>query len=339
MEISLKIFTSIGIASTSLLALKVFRFIYTYIRPSSILQYRYPHPITNQPSWALITGSSDGIGKSYAQALASKGFNIILHGRNPLKLETLRQSMQDSHPSLDFRVLVIDASKDGVDANCEIQDAVDSLKDVHVTVLINNVGGGEKSDGPFMEPYGRYTPRDIDRLLNVNARFPAQITRAVLPLLKEHGGPSLIMTMGSMSDFGMPYMSIYSAAKAFDLIFSAALKRELAAEGMTQTNDGSKRERKSQIEVLGIMTGGVTEVAWDQTKGNMFRPAAATLARAALERVGCGKDIVAAYFPHALLWGLPDLLPKWLFEWVLVKTSQAEMRHWEVYWEGLKKKA
>ncbi|KAG4441959.1 hypothetical protein IFR05_002578 [Cadophora sp. M221] len=339
MGIPLKIFTSIGIASTSLLTLKALRFIYIYIRPSSILRYRYPHPITNQAPWALITGSSDGIGKSYAQALASKGFNIILHGRNPTKLETLRQSMQDSYPSLSFRVLVLDASKDSVDANREIQDAVDSLKDLHITVLINNVGGGEKSDGPFMEPYIQYTPRDIDRLLNVNARFPTQITRAVLPLLQGHGGPALIMTMGSMSDFGFPYLGIYSAAKAFDLIFSTALKRELAAESVRQSDDGSKSKRESQIEVLGIMTGGVTEVAWNQTKGNMIRPSAATLAKAALARVGCGKDVVAAYFPHALLWGLPGLMPKWLFERMLVKTSQAEMRHWETSWESLKKKS
>lgn len=33
-------------------------------------------------SWALITGSSDGIGKGIAGALAKKGFNIILSARN-----------------------------------------------------------------------------------------------------------------------------------------------------------------------------------------------------------------------------------------------------------------
>ncbi|PVH84260.1 NAD(P)-binding protein [Cadophora sp. DSE1049] len=340
MEVPLKLFTTLGIASTSLFTLKALRFIYTYIHSSSIMRYHHLQPLTSRPPWALITGSSDGIGKSYASLLASKGFNIILHGRNPGKLETLRQSMQEAHPDLDFRVLVLDASKDGVDANREIKDAVDSLKDLHVTVLINNVGGGEKCDGPFMEPYVLYTTRDIDRLLNVNARFPAQITRAVLPLLKKHGGPALIMTMGSMSDFGMPYMSVYSAAKAFDLTFSTALKRELDAEGRTMTaSDGRKSTIGSQIEVLGIMTGGVTEVAWDKTKGNLFRPAAETLAKAALERVGCGRDVVAAYLPHALIWPLPDLLPKWLFESVLLRTSQMEMRHWRGKWEGLKKKS
>ncbi len=235
--------------------------------------------------------------------------------------------MQAEHPDLDFRVMVLDASKDGVEANKDIKDAIDTLKDLHITVLINNVGGGEKINGPFMEPYTQYTPSDIDRLLNVNARFPAQITRAMLPLLHSHGGPALIMTMGSMSDFGMPYMSIYSAAKKFDLKFSTALKREMAAE-----------KNYSNVEVLGIMTGSVTDVSWDKTKGNLLRPGAGVLAKAALARVGCGEDVVAAYLPHALLWAMPVWIPKRAFEWVLINTSQMEMRHWRRYWEETKKR-
>ena len=31
--------------------------------------------------WAVVTGSTDGIGKAYANALASKGLNIVLVSR------------------------------------------------------------------------------------------------------------------------------------------------------------------------------------------------------------------------------------------------------------------
>ena len=40
-------------------------------------------------SWALITGSTDGIGKAFAIALAKRGFNIVIFGR---KEETLKKS-------------------------------------------------------------------------------------------------------------------------------------------------------------------------------------------------------------------------------------------------------
>ena len=35
----------------------------------------------------LITGSTDGIGKHLAKKLASEGHEVIIHGRNPKKLE------------------------------------------------------------------------------------------------------------------------------------------------------------------------------------------------------------------------------------------------------------
>ena len=40
----------------------------------------------------FITGSTDGIGLETAKMLASQGHNILLHGRNPEKLERLKAS-------------------------------------------------------------------------------------------------------------------------------------------------------------------------------------------------------------------------------------------------------
>jgi 17beta-estradiol 17-dehydrogenase / very-long-chain 3-oxoacyl-CoA reductase len=43
-------------------------------------------------SWAVVTGCTDGIGKSYAEQLAKKGLNIVLISRNLEKLQ--KQSFQ-----------------------------------------------------------------------------------------------------------------------------------------------------------------------------------------------------------------------------------------------------
>lgn len=108
-----------------------------------------------------------------------------------------------------------------------------------------------------------------------------------------------------MSDFGMPYMDIYSAAKSFDLAFSRALGRELAAQG-------------KNVEVLGIMTGAVTDVGWDRTPKSLFRPESRQFARAALGKVGCGKHVVAAWWTHGISWWGMGLLPSWAFDRALV---------------------
>ena len=40
----------------------------------------------------LITGSTDGIGLETARMLASQGHHVLLHGRNPAKLEACREN-------------------------------------------------------------------------------------------------------------------------------------------------------------------------------------------------------------------------------------------------------
>lgn len=41
----------------------------------------------------LVTGATDGIGKATAMALAARGHTVIVHGRNPVKLEATRAAM------------------------------------------------------------------------------------------------------------------------------------------------------------------------------------------------------------------------------------------------------
>ena len=45
-------------------------------------------------SWAVVTGSTDGIGKECAKHLAGQGFNIVLVSRNLEKLNATAKEMQ-----------------------------------------------------------------------------------------------------------------------------------------------------------------------------------------------------------------------------------------------------
>jgi len=287
-----RFFAIIGAIWATVFLVKLLRFIYIYTRPSSL--ERYHHNNGDNPPWALVTGASDGIGLGYAHELAHRGFSVILHGRNPTKLENLKTQLSKTYPGVSFRTVIADAFQSGPETLKQIDAIVDSLQDIHLTILINNVGGSPVK--PMYVTFERDPPANIDGLINLNSRFQVQLTSAVLPLLLRHKGPGLILNMGSMAAFGTPWLSIYSASKAFDMTWSQSLAREMKAEGR-------------KIEVLGIQTGKVTSVSHSKTPPTLMEPDARTFAAASLDRAGCGEEVVAGYWPQAIVFCVLGALP------------------------------
>ena len=274
---------TIGLISTSYLAIRILRFVHLYTRPSSLKRYLH-----GDNAWALVTGATDGIGWSFAQELAQKGFNVVLHGRNPTKLENVMTQLQNQFPKLDFYSIVADASST---SHQQMNRLVASLNNIHLTVLVNNVGTAIK-----VAPLEDTTLEDVDAIINANARFPTQLTKTLLPKLTQTKSPSLIMNIGSMGDFCVPYATIYGGSKGYNMTWSSSLAMELKSEGKS-------------VEVLGISVGRVTDVSHNKKKPSFFTPSARTMARAALQRVGCGKPVVVGYVGHALQKFFVGLLP------------------------------
>jgi len=54
--------------------------LFSLFRPSLQLQKRY-----GENTWAMVTGPTEGIGKSFCFSLAKRGFNVILVARNEQK--------------------------------------------------------------------------------------------------------------------------------------------------------------------------------------------------------------------------------------------------------------
>lgn len=76
---------------------------------------------------------------------------------------------------------------------------------------------------PIWKTFDKNTRPDIDGMINVNARFPTQLTAAILPLLLRYNGPSLIMNIGSLADAGTPWSSTYGGARSFNMAWSKGL--------------------------------------------------------------------------------------------------------------------
>ncbi|VUC32481.1 unnamed protein product [Clonostachys rosea] len=278
-----------------------------FFRRSGVRRYLDVKPnagASAKESWALITGSSAGLGRALAFELAGLGFNIVLHGSNAAKLEAVKEELQAAHPSRSVRTLVLDARicglLNGADLEAKLNAAVKSLDDIHIRILVNNVGMPQARPevrAPF-DALDTFTYDEL--LLNVagNAVFPMLFTRALYPQLIRNQ-PALVINMGSLAAEGFPLFPSYGPAKAFLMASTVELRLENRIEGR-------------DIEVLGIDVAGVTGTDTIQDKPNLMLPDAPTYAKYVVRSIGCGHARVAPYLPQAIFLWVIRSLPSWL---------------------------
>ncbi|KAF4815182.1 Very-long-chain 3-oxoacyl-CoA reductase [Colletotrichum siamense] len=319
------IISAVGIFTIGVVVVKAINLIAIYSLPSRLSRYAHTSSNGNAP-WALVTGASDGIGHALAHELAMQGFNVVIHGRNHSKLSAALSRLQATHPERSFRLLIADASTVPC-MNCiesehpsstgdSSQNPLDfnaiqaDLNDLHLTVLINNAGGGALN--PICLPLSESFAARITGNVSLNALFPLHLTRVLLPILRRNA-PALVMNISSMADKGFPLLASYSASKQFLMNMTRAVGLEL------RLDDGDK-----QVEMLGVRIGRVTDVSHCKEPPSLFTPDSQTMARAALARSGRGNGIVVGYWAHALQQLGSSLLPAWAQDQVIMAVMRKE---------------
>lgn len=280
-----------------------------FIRRSTLKRYLKPNSNrSGDEAWALVTGATDGIGRGFAEELCATGFNIILHGRNAEKLNVEKQKLFSKWPERSVRILCIDAAST-TDNNEMLEQAASDLKFLNLRVLINNVGG-TAGKSAFC-PLHKRTSEDARMFIDINLRFPTEITRVMLPLLRKNT-PSLIMNVSSAtSDFGLPYLSIYSGSKAYNKSWSRCLSSEMKADGL-------------DVEVIALVVSAVATDNYAKPQG-VFVPNANQFAKAALGVVGCGRSVVYPYWGHRVQSFMFESMPTWMAEKMVVVVGRQEM--------------
>ncbi|MGB5213063.1 MAG: SDR family NAD(P)-dependent oxidoreductase [Anderseniella sp.] len=119
----------------------------------------------------LVTGSTDGIGLETARKLSAKGHTVLLHGRNPAKLDAAKQALGG-----DLEGYVADLSR-----LADVEELAKSVTAKHrkIDVLINNAGVFKTPD-PI-------TPDGLDIRFVVNTLAPYVLTQRLLPSMGTSG--------------------------------------------------------------------------------------------------------------------------------------------------------
>jgi len=160
-------------------------------------------------SWALITGASDGLGKSFARLLAHHGFNLVLVSRTQSKLDCLRDELQAL--GVQVRTVAIDLSDTSPHTYERIANAA---RELDVSVLINCVGA------TIHRRFADIPAGKLRHLLAVNVNTSATVTHMMLPFLLRHsastGRRSALLNVGSIvGRFYWPGTQLYGACKSF----------------------------------------------------------------------------------------------------------------------------
>ncbi|UXX96303.1 SDR family NAD(P)-dependent oxidoreductase [Streptomyces sp. AD2-2] len=165
----------------------------------------------------FVTGASRGIGAEIARAALAGGNNVVVAVRNPERVpEDLKKSDKVFSVALD--VTDNDSIPQAVDATVERFGGID--------VLVNNAGRG------LLGALEEITDEEARSLFDLNVFGLINVTRAVLPVMREQGSGKLVH-IGSRSGFeGEPGVSLYSASKFAVAGVSEALSAEMAPFGI-----------------------------------------------------------------------------------------------------------
>ncbi|KAF3103570.1 hypothetical protein TWF102_003753 [Orbilia oligospora] len=274
-----------GAATVSYFVWKTFQFANLYfLKPSKLYKYRAVKSPKGEAPWALITGSSDGIGKALAIELAGKGFNIIVHGRTPSKIAKLAADLEAQY-KIKTKTIALDATDPVLSLD---EPVLNAIGDTKVTILINCVGGISIAAKRVYDPMVERTESEIDRVFSINGRFMTQLIRILLPRTTE---PGIIINVGSTSAYGLPWVQLYSAAKGYLNSLSIALNAEMYATGR-------------DIEVMAVTPGSVAGTPGFKYAVGAFLPDTKTIARSILDRIGSGQTVVSPYWVQGIQDGL-----------------------------------
>lgn len=173
---------------------------------------------------ALITGSTQGIGAAFAEALAARGCNLVLNGLGkPDDIEKLRRSLSDRH-----QVKVVYSPANMARADEVRQMVRDAEKNMgSVDILINN------AVTRHVAPYEEFPVEKWDYALAVNLSAAFHAVQEVLPAMRKRNWGRIIIMTSMLSHRALAGKVDYVVTKHALLGLMRTVAVETARTGIT----------------------------------------------------------------------------------------------------------
>lgn len=188
---------------------------------------------------ALITGASSGIGATYADRLARRGYDLLLVARDHKRLAALAERLS-AETGVRANVLAADLTQpaDRLRVEHALRD------DSSISLLLNNAG---------MAVNGSLVEADIDAvetMISLNVTAPTRLAAAAARAFSARGAGTIINIASVLALAPELFSGSYSGTKAYLLNLSLSMQQQLTPLG---------------VRVQAVLPGATRTEIWDRS--------------------------------------------------------------------------
>lgn len=172
-------------------------------------------PLANKV--ALVTASTDGIGFAIARRLAQDGAHVVVSSRKQQNVDRAVATLQGEGLSVTGTVCHVGKAEDR-------ERLVATAVSLHggIDILVSNA-----AVNPFFGNLMDVTEEVWDKILDINVKATALMTKAVVPEMEKRGGGSVVIVASIGAYFPFPGLGSYNVSKTALLGLTKNLAREL----------------------------------------------------------------------------------------------------------------
>ena len=171
---------------------------------------------------ALVTGSTSGIGRATAIALAARGAHVLVVGRNEQRAKDVVAEIEGTGGRASFKLTTLS----DLQSTQEVVEWATEAGDVHVDILINNAGIA------LLGPSNAASEAEFDETFALNVKIPFFLVASLAPAMAERGWGSIVSISTMVASFGQAGMALYGASRAALELLTKAWAAEYGPSGV-----------------------------------------------------------------------------------------------------------
>lgn len=171
---------------------------------------------------ALVSGSSQGIGRALVQGLAEAGATVVVHGRDAAKAAAAAAEIAEATGAVAHSVAFDITDAAAVDAGVAEVEALIGTPDI----LVNNAGVQRRA------PIADFADEDWDALVATNLSGTFHLARRAARGMTQRGSGKIVQIGSVQSQLARPSIAAYSATKGAVVMFTKGLCADLAPHGI-----------------------------------------------------------------------------------------------------------